>query len=68
MHVVGTSTRFHLDQGGVVESGLSIYGTSNVRLEDASAMSVLPIGDTMGPKYVVVEKAEDVMKIISLFL
>jgi choline dehydrogenase len=51
-----------LDLGGVLDSKLTVYGTSNVRVVDASVIPVELRGHTMGPVYAVAEKAADIIK------
>ncbi|KAF2850036.1 GMC oxidoreductase [Plenodomus tracheiphilus IPT5] len=62
MHVVGTCAMLPLDLGGVVDSKLKVYGTSNVRVVDASVIPVELTGHTVGPLYAVAEKAAYIIK------
>ncbi|KAH6856331.1 hypothetical protein B0I37DRAFT_73684 [Chaetomium sp. MPI-CAGE-AT-0009] len=43
--------------GGVVDAGLRVYGTRNVRVVDASVMPFITRGDTMATVYGIAEKA-----------
>ncbi|KAF1952101.1 alcohol oxidase [Byssothecium circinans] len=62
MHIVGTCAMLPLDLGGVVDSKLKVYGTSNVRVVDASVIPIELSGHTIGPVHAVAEKAADVIK------
>lgn len=48
--------------GGVVDSNLIVYGTSNVRVVDASILPFQIDGHLTSTLYAVAEKAADVMK------
>jgi choline dehydrogenase-like flavoprotein len=45
------------EMGGVVDDGLRVYGTRNVRVVDASVMPFITRGDTMATVYGIAEKA-----------
>ena len=62
MHIVEICAMLPLDLGGVVDSKLEAYGTSNVRVVDISVIPVELTGHTTGPLYAVAEKAADVIK------
>ncbi|KAL5113210.1 hypothetical protein ACEQ8H_008917 [Pleosporales sp. CAS-2024a] len=62
MHVVGSCAMLPLELGGVVDSSLKVYGTSNVRVVDASVIPIELTGHTTGPLYAVAEKAADMIK------
>lgn len=56
-HPIGTASSMPRDQGGVVDSELRVYGTSNVRVAD---LSVLPIHLATHPQtvaYAIAERA-----------
>lgn len=51
------------DLGGVVDSKLIVYGTSNLRVVDASIFPIEPLGNLQGIVYAeVAEKAVDLIK------
>ena len=67
----GISTEFHysstlamlpLSLGGVVDSNLTVYGTSNLRVVDSSIFSVVPGAHLQAVVYAVAEKAADIIK------
>ncbi|KAF1970987.1 GMC oxidoreductase [Bimuria novae-zelandiae CBS 107.79] len=61
LHVVDTCAMLPLDLGGIVDSKLKVYGTSNMRVVDASVIPVELTGHTTGPLYAVAEKAADII-------
>jgi choline dehydrogenase-like flavoprotein len=48
--------------GGVVDSSLKVYGTSNVRVVDASVMPFQVSGHLTSTIYAIAEKASDMIK------
>jgi choline dehydrogenase len=48
--------------GGVVDSNLKVYGTSNVRIVDASVIPVHTSGHPMATLYALAERASDLIK------
>jgi choline dehydrogenase-like flavoprotein len=48
--------------GGVVDSSLKVYGTSNVRVVDASVMPFQVSGHLTSTIYAIAEKASDLIK------
>ena len=50
------------DLGGVVDSTLTVYGTSNVRVVDASVLPFQVCGHLASTLYAVAEKAADMIK------
>lgn len=50
------------DLGGVVDPKLKVYGTSNVRVVDASVLPLQISGHLTATLYALVEKASDIIK------
>lgn len=50
------------DLGGVVDPTLTVYGTSNVRVVDASVLPFQVCGHLTATLYAVAEKAADMIK------
>lgn len=48
--------------GGVVDSNLTVYGTTNVRVVDASILPFQVCGHLASTLYAVAEKAADIIK------
>ncbi|KAF4549066.1 GMC oxidoreductase-like protein 1 [Elsinoe fawcettii] len=61
-NLVGTAAMLPLDLGGVVDSQLLVYGTSNLRVVDASIMPLIPASNLQAIVYAVAEKAADLIK------
>ncbi|KAI9830061.1 MAG: hypothetical protein M1819_005891 [Sarea resinae] len=61
-HAVGTAAMMSQDLGGVVDSNLLVYGTSNVRVVDASVVPFQVCGHSVSTLYAVAEKAADAIK------
>ncbi|KAL1964510.1 hypothetical protein VTN77DRAFT_6936 [Rasamsonia byssochlamydoides] len=61
-HVCGTTAMMPREQGGVVDDRLKVYGTSNVRVVDASVMPLIPRGNIQAIVFAVAEKAADIIK------
>ena len=61
-HPVGTCAMMARSLGGVVDSNLLVYGTSNVRVVDASILPFQIDGHLTSTLYAVAEKAADVIK------
>lgn len=49
-------------EGGVVNNRLMVYGTTNVRVVDASIMPIIPRGNPQSTVYSVAERAADLIK------
>ena len=47
--------------GGVVDNNLRLYGTTNVRVVDASIIPIIPRGNIITTVYAVAEKAADIV-------
>ncbi|KAJ5291236.1 CAZyme family AA3 [Penicillium angulare] len=61
-HVSGTCTMMPQEDGGVVDSQLKVYGTTNVRVVDASIFPLEPRGNIQATVFAVAEKAADIIK------
>ncbi|KAK5198411.1 hypothetical protein LTR92_002656 [Exophiala xenobiotica] len=61
-HPVGTSSMLPRESGGVVDSSLRVYGTSNVRVVDASIFPLQISAHIQATVYAVAEKAADCIK------
>ena len=56
-HYSGTAAMLPREMGGVVDSRLIVYGTSNLRVVDSSVFPVIPGGHLMAVVYGVAERA-----------
>lgn len=61
-HPCGTAAMLPRDQGGVVDEKLRMYGTSNLRIVDASIFPVIPRSNLMATTYTDAEHAADIIK------
>ncbi|KAK4460137.1 putative GMC oxidoreductase [Cladorrhinum samala] len=61
-HPVGTAARMPREWGGVVDSGLQVYGVKGVSVVDTSVWPTIVGGTTSMTVYVVAEKAADLIK------
>ncbi|CAE6440712.1 unnamed protein product [Rhizoctonia solani] len=61
-HPIGTCSMLPLDMGGVVDTTLRVYGTTNVRVIDASVMPIHVTAHTMAPAYAIAEYGADIVK------
>lgn len=61
-HPCGTCAMLPREIGGVVDPKLRVYGTSNVRVVDASIFPMEPLGHVQSTIYAVAEKAADLIK------
>ncbi|ORX92493.1 hypothetical protein BCR34DRAFT_254059 [Clohesyomyces aquaticus] len=61
-HPIGTCCMLPKEKGGVVDSELKVYGTSNVRVVDASIFPTHVQGNIVSLVYAVAEKAADLIK------
>jgi choline dehydrogenase-like flavoprotein len=61
-HPVGTAAMLPKELGGVVDHELKLYGTSNVRIVDASVLPFQVCGHLTSTLYAVAEKAADIIK------
>lgn len=61
-HPVGTGAMLPKEKGGVVSSELMVYGTSNVRVIDASIFPTHVQGNIVSSVYALAEKGADIIK------
>ncbi|ROW04124.1 hypothetical protein VSDG_00941 [Cytospora chrysosperma] len=61
-HPVATAAMMPKEKGGVVDSDLKVYGTTNVRVVDASVLPMQVCGHLVSTLYAVAEKAADSIK------
>lgn len=61
-HPIGTASMMARDLGGVVDPKLKVYGTSNVRVVDASVLPLQVSGHLTATLYALAEKASDIIK------
>lgn len=61
-HPIGTCAMLPKEKGGVVSDELKVYGTSNVRVVDASIFPTHVQGNIVSLVYAVAEKAADIIK------
>jgi choline dehydrogenase-like flavoprotein len=61
-HYIATAAMMPRELGGVVDSNLTVYGTSNVRIVDASVVPFQVCGHLTSTLYAIAEKAADMIK------
>ncbi|KAG0157766.1 hypothetical protein PDIDSM_4951 [Penicillium digitatum] len=61
-HPITTAGMLPKELGGVVDTSLKVYGTSNVRVVDASVMPFQVCGHLQSTVYAVAERAADIIK------
>lgn len=61
-HGIGTCAMEPRDKGGVVDARLKVYGTSNLRVVDASVVPLATRGTIQSLVYAIAEKAADMIK------
>ncbi|KAJ4983012.1 Glucose oxidase 2 [Stagonosporopsis vannaccii] len=61
-HYIATAAMMPRELGGVVDSNLTVYGTGNVRVVDASVVPMQVCGHLTATLYAVAEKAADLVK------
>lgn len=62
-HPSSTCSMLPRDVGGVVDTKLLVYGTSNLRIVDASIFPLIPRGNLQATVYAVAERAADIVKL-----
>ncbi|KAF7922636.1 hypothetical protein BELL_0148g00020 [Botrytis elliptica] len=62
-HPCGTCAMLPLEDGGVVNQKLVVYGTKNIRVVDASMIPLIPRGNLQSTVYAVAERAADLIKL-----
>jgi choline dehydrogenase-like flavoprotein len=60
-HPIGTASMLPRSEGGVVDSSLKVYGTSNVRVVDASVIPLHISAHVQATVYGIAGKAADIM-------
>lgn len=60
-HPCGTCSMMREELGGVVDGQLRVYGTSNVRVCDASVLPIIPRGNILAAVYGFAEKAAELI-------
>lgn len=61
-HTCGSAAMILKEKGGVVDEKLIVYGTTNLRVVDASTFPLIPRGNTLSTVYAIAEKAADIIK------
>ncbi|KAL9034668.1 MAG: hypothetical protein Q9180_005275 [Flavoplaca navasiana] len=61
-HPSGTCAMMPKDLGGVLDEQLIVYGTTNLRVMDASIFPLEPRGNLQSSVYAVAERASDIIK------
>ncbi|KAJ7668139.1 hypothetical protein B0H17DRAFT_950122 [Mycena rosella] len=61
-HPSGSNSMLPLEYGGVVDTKLMVYGTTNLRVVDVSVVPISPSAHTMATAYGVAEHAADLIK------
>ena len=61
-HPIGTCAMMPKEKGGVVDTQLKVYGTSNVRVIDASIFPLHVQGNIVSLVYAVAEKGADLIR------
>lgn len=61
-HIIGTAAMAPRALGGVVDSSLTVYGTTNLRVVDSSNMPIIIAAHLQGTVWAMAEKAVDIIK------
>ncbi|KAI1436664.1 GMC oxidoreductase-domain-containing protein [Xylaria sp. CBS 124048] len=67
-HPSGTAAMMPREAGGVVDTALTVYGTRNLRVVDASVIPLIPGGHLQAVVYAVAEKVLSTARFIHSFL
>ncbi|KAF7872905.1 uncharacterized protein EAF02_008976 [Botrytis sinoallii] len=62
-HPCGTCAMLPLEDGGVLNQKLVVYGTKNIRVVDASMIPLIPRGNIQSTVYAVAGRAADLIKL-----
>ncbi|KAL4071383.1 GMC oxidoreductase [Scleroderma yunnanense] len=65
-HTTGTLSMLPKEQGGVVDSELKVYGTSNIRVADLSIVPLHIAAHTLTTAYAIAMQAADIIKEVKL--
>jgi choline dehydrogenase len=60
-HAIGTAAMMSRDLGGVVDPELRVYGTTNVRVIDASVIPIQISGHLTATIYAIANRASDII-------
>ncbi|KAL3483019.1 glucose-methanol-choline oxidoreductase [Aspergillus germanicus] len=61
-HFCGTAAMLPWEKGGVVDERLKVYGTTNLRVCDASVFPLIPAANIMSSVYAVAERGADIIR------
>jgi choline dehydrogenase len=61
-HASGTNQMLPLEDGGVVDARLRVYGIDNLRVIDCSIIPLLPDVNILGPVYMIAEKGAEMIR------
>jgi choline dehydrogenase-like flavoprotein len=61
-HACGTAAMLPKSEGGVVDQKLTLYGTANLRVVDASVFPLIPHANPLATVYAVAERAADLIR------
>ncbi|KAL2793769.1 glucose-methanol-choline oxidoreductase [Aspergillus keveii] len=61
-HFCGTAAMLPREKGGVVDEQLKVYGTTNLRVCDASVFPLIPAANIMSSVYAFAERGADIIR------